>query len=123
LSIPTAALHLPRDPGEISSISVLGKRIVILNSAKAAVDVLQKKSAVNSDRPHLTMAGDLVGWGDSFIFMQYGERFQQFRKIFHKLFGSPSSLKSFHPIQQQETLRFVQNVLNGPGELKAHVRK
>lgn len=100
LSIPTAVLRLPRDPRGISSIGVLGNRIVILNSAKAAIDVRQKlKSAVNSDRPHLTMTGDLVDWGDSFVLMQYGERFQQSRKIFHEIFGSPSSLNVFHPIQ------------------------
>jgi cytochrome P450 len=114
---------LTSDPGEICSISVLGTRIVILNSANAAIDVLEKKSAVNSDRPHLTMAGDLAGWGNSFFLQQYGERFQQSRTMFHKLFGSPDKLRAFHPIRQQEAQRFVRDVLNVPGELADHVRK
>jgi cytochrome P450 len=114
---------LTSDPGEICSISVLGTRIVILNSANAAIDVLEKKSAVNSNRPHLTMAGDLAGWGNSFFLQQYGERFQQSRTMFHKLFGSPDKLRAFHPIRQQEAQRFVRDVLNVPGELADHVRK
>ncbi|KAJ8580771.1 cytochrome P450 [Rhizopogon salebrosus TDB-379] len=109
--------------GEICSVSALETRIVILNSAKAAIDVLEKKSAVNSDRPYLTMARDLAGWGDSFFLQQYGERFQQFRTMFHEFFGSPDNLRAFHLIRQQEAQRFVQDVSNAPGELVGHMRK
>ncbi|KAJ8583641.1 cytochrome P450 [Rhizopogon salebrosus TDB-379] len=69
------------------------------------------------------MAGDLAGWGNSFFLQQYGERFQQSRTMFHKLFGSPDKLRAFHPIRQQEAQRFVRDVLNVPGELADHVRK
>ncbi|OJA14058.1 hypothetical protein AZE42_05223 [Rhizopogon vesiculosus] len=68
------------------------------------------------------MAQDLIGWGNDLILQQYGERFRQIRRMIHKLFGSPSSVKAFHPIQKYVTLRFVQNVLNKPEELAAHVR-
>ena len=69
------------------------------------------------------MARDLAGWSDTFSLTQYGERFNKFRKMFYKSFGSPNNLKAFHPIQHHATLRLVQDVLNGPGELAAHVRK
>lgn len=50
---------MPRRPGDISSVTVLGRPLIILNSAKTAVDMLEQKSAKYSDRPVLPMGGEL----------------------------------------------------------------
>jgi hypothetical protein len=40
-------------------LEVLATPLVFLNSAEAATDLLQKRGNIYSDRPHLTMAGEL----------------------------------------------------------------
>jgi hypothetical protein len=46
-------------PGDVVSVTVLGRSLIILNSAEIAVDMLDKKSAKYSDRPVLPMGGEL----------------------------------------------------------------
>lgn len=45
--------------GSVSSVTVLGKRVIILNSLKSCVDILEKKSSVSSGRPRMPFAGEL----------------------------------------------------------------
>lgn len=45
--------------GDIIYAEVFGRRICILNSYKAAKDLLEKRSTYYSDRPRLPMAGEL----------------------------------------------------------------
>ncbi|KAF8840877.1 cytochrome P450 [Paxillus ammoniavirescens] len=108
--------------GDTSSISILGTRYVILNSCEAVSDILEKQSAKCSDRPHLTMACDLVGWGSGMFFINYGARFRRYRKLFYHMFGNRSSTAIFNPIEEEETRRFLCNVLKRPDNLAAHIR-
>lgn len=45
--------------GDILYLSIMGKPMIILNSAKSAIDLLDKRGAVYSDRPVFPMVGDL----------------------------------------------------------------
>jgi len=45
--------------GDIISFSFFGRHIIVLNSAKVAVELLEKRSSIYSDRPYLAMGGDL----------------------------------------------------------------
>jgi cytochrome P450 len=109
--------------GDISSVTVLGRPLIILNSAKVAVDMLEKKSSKYSDRPVLPMGGELVGWKNTLVLVPYGDRFKEYRKYFHQLIGSRQSMTQFLPAEEQETHIFLQNVLHKPADLAAHVRR
>ncbi|KAH7889001.1 cytochrome P450 [Phlebopus sp. FC_14] len=109
--------------GDIFSMSVLGTQTIILNSAKTTSDILDKQSAICSNRPHLVMADDLIGWDKGFLFMQYGERFRQTRKFFHHHLGTRTSLAAFSSVEEEETRRFLMNVLKSPEDLLDHIRK
>mgnify|MGYP002718736048 FL=1 len=43
-------LTIPKS-GPISSLTVLGKHVIVLNDAKLAVQLLEKRSAIHSGRP------------------------------------------------------------------------
>ncbi|KXN86289.1 O-methylsterigmatocystin oxidoreductase [Leucoagaricus sp. SymC.cos] len=109
--------------GDICSVTVLGQPLVIINSARIATDMLDKKSAIYSDRPTLQMAGELVGWKNSLVLLPYGDRFRRYRRLFHRLIGSATAMKQFHPVEETETLRFLRTVLNNPDDLSAHIRR
>jgi hypothetical protein len=45
--------------GPISSITVLGQTIIILNDAQIAFDLFEKRSAKHSSRPRMVFGGEL----------------------------------------------------------------
>ncbi|KAG1746004.1 cytochrome P450 [Suillus paluster] len=51
--------------GDISHVEVLGQHIIVLNSVKTAMEMLDKKSSVYSDRPVFPTGGELCGWKHS----------------------------------------------------------
>ncbi|KAG6831860.1 hypothetical protein H0H92_006977 [Tricholoma furcatifolium] len=109
--------------GPMTSINVLGQPILILNSAKVASEMLDKKSTIYSDRPVLQMGGNLVGWKNTFVLISSADRrFRRFRRLFHGVIGTRASLKQFSHIEQLETHRFIRRLLAKPADLAVHIR-
>ena len=100
----------------------MGTQYVVLNSHNAAKGLLEKKSAITSNRPRFTMGG-LVGWGDITGFLQHGDTHRKHRKLFHQYIGTKSSLEAFYPAEEAEARQFVRNVVKNPDDLLAHVRR
>ncbi|CAA7266302.1 unnamed protein product [Cyclocybe aegerita] len=109
--------------GDIVSVSVLGEHMIILNTAQAAFEMLDKKSAKFSDRPVLELAGEIVGWKNTVILLPYGEEFRAQRKAFHQAIGSKNSMSHYYPIVEKETHKFLKRVLAEPVLLDRHVRR
>lgn len=110
-------------PGDICSVTVLGQPIIVLNSVKAAFDILDKKSPIYSDRPILQMGGNLVGWKNTLVLLPYGDRFRRFRRLFHGVIGNRATMKQFLPIEEIETHRFLRRVLAKPNDIAGHIRQ
>lgn len=104
-------------------MSVFGQQLIILNSAKAAVEMLDKKSTIYSDRPIMQMGGELVGWKNTLVLTPYGDRFRTYRKLFHQVIGTHSAMMNFHPIEEKETHGFLKRILVNPDALPDHVRR
>ncbi|KAK0209261.1 cytochrome P450 [Desarmillaria ectypa] len=83
---------------DITSVSILGQRIVVINSAQIAMTMLDKKSSIYSDRPLVAMGGEL-------------------------LFGNNATIKRFLSMVELETHRFLKRISDKPEELSAHIRK
>ena len=109
--------------GPMTTVSVFGQSMIVVNKAKTAIDMMDKKSAIYSDRPVMQMGGELVGWKNTFVLVPYGERFRNYRKFFHQVIGSNSSVSLFHPIEELETHRFLKSVLKNPNGLATHIRQ
>lgn len=97
--------------------------MIIVNKAKTAIDMMDKKSAIYSDRPVMQMGGELVGWKDTFVLVPYGDRFRNYRKFFHQVIGSNSSVSLYNPIEELETHRFLKSLLKNPDDLVTHIRQ
>jgi cytochrome P450 len=108
--------------GDITHIEVLGRHIIVLNSVKTAMEMMDSKSTLYSDRPVLPMAGELVGWKDSLPFLPYGDRFRRQRKNFHRVIGSRTAVNVYNEIEEVETHRFLKRVLAKPDQLQEHVQ-
>ncbi|KAG1874873.1 cytochrome P450 [Suillus subluteus] len=108
--------------GDITHIEVLGRHIVVLNSVKTVMDMLDSKSTLYSDRPVLPMAGELVGWKESLPFLPYGDCFCRYHRNFHRAIGTRAAVDVYNVIEEVETHRFLKRVLAKPDQLQEHVR-
>ncbi|PBK60866.1 cytochrome P450 [Armillaria solidipes] len=109
--------------GDITSVSILGQRMVVVNSVQMAMTLLDKKSSISSDRPLIAMGGELIGWKNALGLMPYGPRFRNFRRLAHQFFGSNATMKPFLPMVELETHRFLKRISAKPEELSADIRK
>lgn len=108
--------------GDITHIEVMGRHIIVLNSVKTAMEMMDNKSILYSERPVLPMSGELVGWKDSLPFLPYGDLFRQQRKNLHRVIGSRAAVDVYNEIGEAKTHQFLKRVLAKPDQLQGHIR-
>ncbi|KAG2077744.1 cytochrome P450 [Suillus decipiens] len=108
--------------GHISHIEIFGQHIVVVNSVKTAMDMLDNKSAIYSDRPILPVGGELIGWKNIMVLLPYGNQLRHHRKKFHNVIGTRAAVAIYSQVEEVETRRFLKRVLTKPDQLQAHVR-
>ncbi|EIM79508.1 cytochrome P450 [Stereum hirsutum FP-91666 SS1] len=109
--------------GDVCSVSTFGTRLVILNSRKAAHDLLEKRSEKYSNRPSYVMAGDLVGWKDTLVLLPYAARLRSYRTMIHKLIGTKIAVKEFNEFMEREALLCARRLLSDPNDFIGPIRK
>ncbi|TDL20089.1 cytochrome P450 [Rickenella mellea] len=109
--------------GPISSVSVFGQTMILINDAQIAYDLLEKKSSIYSDRPSLVFAGEMCGWADGLALLHYGPRFRAHRKNISHIIGTKNAVAQFYPLVEVETRRFLSRVLAQPDMLHSYIRK
>ncbi|KAI0544305.1 cytochrome P450 [Xylaria curta] len=109
--------------GPISSVTILGKSIVIINDAQLAFELLEKRSTKYSSRPKQLFASELVGWEKTIGLSPYNRRFRAMRKNLSRIIGSNKAATQFHDIQHTEIAHFLLHILSSPDNLQEHIRK
>ncbi|KJA13729.1 hypothetical protein HYPSUDRAFT_195562 [Hypholoma sublateritium FD-334 SS-4] len=77
---------------DIICLDMAGTPMVVLNSKVAVHDLLDKKSAIYSDRPRYVMLNELCGFSWDFNFQGYGKAWKDRRKLFAREMQPPKSL-------------------------------
>ncbi|KAG1883455.1 cytochrome P450 [Suillus subluteus] len=106
--------------GDIVYSHLFGQHIIVINSEKVAIELLEKRSYNYSDRPELP-TNDLLGFDFNTILMRYGARWRRQRRIFHQAFRAEAAL-SYRPMQQQKAQQLMSNMLDTPEEFVNHIR-
>jgi hypothetical protein len=104
-------------------VSALGQPIIIVNDVKIATDLLDKKSALYSDRPTLRMAGELTGWDATLVLQHYGARFREYRRYIHRFLGTRAGLERYHPLLEHEVKLYARRVMEKPDDVREALRK
>ena len=60
-------------PGDVIYLNAAGQPIVIINSSKVAVELLDRRAAIYSDRPRNIVVSDIMCGGLLFGFSRYGD--------------------------------------------------
>ncbi|PBK62165.1 cytochrome P450 [Armillaria solidipes] len=112
--------HWGETYGDVCSATVFGQTFVILNYFETAVDLLDKRGSVNSERPHLTMGGDMVGWKSAIGLLPNGSVLRKQRKLMHSIFGA-HVVGKLHKVQETTALQLVRDLIDTPDKFDHHI--
>ncbi|KAK7048444.1 cytochrome P450 [Favolaschia claudopus] len=106
--------------GHITHFEAFGNHVVVLNSLKAATELLEKRTRNYSDRPNLPIM-DLMGWGICLSIMRHGGVWRQYRRLFHQYFRR-DAIPTYHPIYERKIQGFLRNLLSTPEHFVDHIK-
>ncbi|GFN10642.1 cytochrome P450 [Aspergillus tubingensis] len=108
--------------GSISSVSTPGNTLIIINDAKVAIDLLEKRSAQYSSRARMIFGSELAGWERMVTMKRNPVHVRGQRRRIHQYLGSANALSSFYTQQDIEARRFLLRALQSPERLVDHIR-
>ncbi|KAH7335757.1 cytochrome P450 [Rhizoctonia solani] len=102
---------------DIIFLEILGNKIVVLNSARAASELLEQRSAVYSDRicPPVLKDPELFDWSGSTGMLGYNDVWRHHRRMISKFLGSRESAQ-FHRIQERQTRCLLQRLMGATSQ-------
>lgn len=100
-------------------LRIFKTKVLILNTAKSALDLLETRSAIYSDRPPRGIGGKRA---DVFAMSTQNPRFKIYRRVLHTGLN-PRAVRDYNPIQMQETHTLLKSLLQSPEHFFAHVRR
>ncbi|EED77015.1 predicted protein, partial [Postia placenta Mad-698-R] len=98
---------------DVVYLHVFGQGLVFLNDYDAAVDLLEKRGAIYSDKPGLIMAGDLCGCENMVAFTRYGDKSRRQRRLMQQALGV-NSIRAYQPLLEVETQDLLKRLLLDP---------
>ncbi|KAJ7879670.1 cytochrome P450 [Mycena leptocephala] len=107
--------------GDVMGVSVLGQPIIFLSSPQAASDLLDRRSAIYSDRPDLVFLGELVGYKDTLPLCKYGETHREHRKLTSEALA-PRNNGSWRAVEEEKVKEFLRDLLEKPNLFMDHIR-
>ncbi|KAE9372779.1 putative cytochrome P450 oxidoreductase OrdA-like protein [Stipitochalara longipes BDJ] len=109
--------------GPISSVTIMGQTLIIINETQLAYELMEKRSLKHSSRPSQVFGGEMVGWENSLAFNKYSDRFRAHRKHMAQVLGSKVAVSRFNLLQEVEVGRFLLRTLETPDKLLGHIRR
>ncbi|KAJ7675727.1 cytochrome P450 [Mycena polygramma] len=104
--------------GDIVHASAFGNHVIIINSLKIAAELFERRARIYSDRPLIPMI-PLIGWDFDFTFLPYGEKWRQYRRLFHKYFHR-DAIVAYRPTQMKKIHDHLRALLSTPEDFNAH---
>ncbi|KAI0698160.1 cytochrome P450 [Cytidiella melzeri] len=108
--------------GPVFSLDLLGQPVVVLNSHRAAADLLDRRSQNYSDRPRMIMGDEILTGGMYMVFLKYGDRWRKMRRASHESFSLKGSEK-FQPIQADATIKATLLIITQPASWEDHIKR
>jgi cytochrome P450 len=106
---------------DVLYFNILGQPIVVLNSVRAAVDLLDKRGSNYCDRPRFVLF-EVMGWGLTLTFLRWGPRFQMHRKVIQGSFTKPKCVQ-YQDLQERETHQLIGGIMKSPGDWELVMRR
>ncbi|KAH9987339.1 cytochrome P450 [Russula vinacea] len=107
--------------GDLIYLSAAGQPVVIINSQIVAAELLDRRAAIYSDRPHNAVS-DIITGGLFFGLSRYGDVWRRMRRAASERF-SKTSVMGFYETQMTEAVLLASDFLIGPAQWDQHIRR
>ncbi|KAI8996406.1 cytochrome P450 [Trametes punicea] len=96
--------------------------VILLGTAQAAWDLLDKRSEIYSGRPRSIMAGEILSWGVRAITMPYGPRYKRWRALMQASLSATAATQ-YRSLQSLESKLLLRRLLKvtDPMEYRGHL--
>ncbi|CAI7607475.1 unnamed protein product [Penicillium manginii] len=85
--------------------------------------LVDKQSAIYSDRPKSYIADNLVFHNDHLMFLGPDARWRRGRRLYHQFFNELRCEKSHHLLQNAEAIQLLQDLCRSPDEFMSHCKR
>lgn len=114
--------ELSKQYGDVVYLQMGPTPTIILGSAQAAWDLLEKRGSIYSSRPRFIMGGELLSAGMRGLMAPYNDFWRRWRKLLHSGFMQRQS-ETYRPIQSLESKVLMRELLDNPGEFRTHLER
>ncbi|PKS11704.1 hypothetical protein jhhlp_001692 [Lomentospora prolificans] len=114
--------ELTKEYGDVVYLQMGPTPTIILGSAQAAWDLLEKRGAIYSSRPRFVMGGELLSNGLRGLMAPYGPFWRRWRKLLHSGFMQRRS-ETYRPIQSLESKVLMKDLLDDPANYRRHLER
>ncbi|KAH9057389.1 cytochrome P450 [Lactarius vividus] len=108
--------------GEMMYVNALGQGVLVINSQRVAIDLLEKRSNIYSDRLRYISAGNFLTKNLALSMAPYGDLWRRHRRVAVEGF-SKSAVQHFHPIQGREAIMLALALMKNPSTLEMHLQR
>ncbi|KAJ6526403.1 cytochrome P450 [Mycena capillaripes] len=108
--------------GPVVYLDIAGQSIIVLNNAKAAADLLDRRALIYSDRPGNIVASEMMTGELFFAMSHYGDTWRRMRRVAQEAL-SKSFADKFHAIQLKEAVLLTHSLLVNPTAWDSHLRR
>ena len=112
-----------KEYGPIFSLRLGHTTAIIINDCSIAKDLLDKKSAIYSNRPHSYVTHDLITRGDHLLMMNCGAKWRLLRKLIHQQFNEARCEREHITLQNAEAVQMLRDFLVEPKGLMLHPKR
>ncbi|KAJ3573150.1 hypothetical protein NP233_g2618 [Leucocoprinus birnbaumii] len=124
--LPPSALHVyykelgQKLGSKIIHVDVFGNTFIIINDVRIASDLLEKRSAIYSSRPHVPML-DVVGTSAEFFsFLPYSEQWRNQRRMFVQYFSEKNLPRESEKALEMTRKALLPNLYQTPQDFNDH---
>ncbi|KAG8859727.1 hypothetical protein FRB96_004301 [Tulasnella sp. 330] len=111
-----------RKYGPLTYLNVVGQPILIINTQEAAIDLLDKRALIYSNRPSFLMAG-LSGFAETVLILKMGAMHREERKIIAQALHPDVVQRDYVAIAEQSARKFAQSLLEDPDSFINHIKR
>ncbi|ESK89474.1 cytochrome p450 [Moniliophthora roreri MCA 2997] len=107
--------------GDIVHFRLFNQDVILLNTAKVAGDLLDRRAANYSQRIRMVVMEYMTG-GLSVIFMNPGSQWRSMRRAAHEALNIRASVR-YYPIQMRESIQLATDMLDSPQNYEDHISR
>ncbi|KAL8689085.1 MAG: hypothetical protein Q9218_005165, partial [Villophora microphyllina] len=109
--------------GGIFSLKLGSSTAVVITDRSLVKALIDKKSAIYSNRPASYVSHDLITRSDHTLVMSQGDKWRKFRKLTHQHFNEGKCEKQHLRLQNAEAVQMMRDFMVAPEDLMQHPKR